>query len=144
MPIAIMCAEAGISTHKGVSVTRSLSYFHSDIPTPNQSAIFKAGKRLQVTTLLKLKEALSVQLSFILHFDGKGVAPYDYGIKKVERMVIALQSDGPIFWYIGLKTLHTSGTSKNLAAMITETLLEYNVEHKISLIICDTCSVNTG
>ncbi|XP_065665260.1 uncharacterized protein LOC136086753 [Hydra vulgaris] len=144
MPIAIMCAEAGISTHKGVSVTRSLSYFHSDIPTPNQSAIFKAGKRLQVTTLLKLKEALSVQLSFILHFDGKGVAPYDYGIKKVERMVITLQSDGPIFWYIGLKTLHTSGTSENLAAMITETLLEYNVVHKISLIICDTCSVNTG
>ncbi|XP_065663062.1 uncharacterized protein LOC136085684 [Hydra vulgaris] len=28
--------------------------------------------------------------------------------------------------------------------MITETLLEYNVVHKISLIICDTCSVNTG
>lgn len=80
MPIAIMCAEAGISTHKGASVTRSLSYFHGNVPTPNQSAIFKAGQRLQVTTLLKLKEALSAPLSFILHFDGKGVAPYDYGI----------------------------------------------------------------
>ena len=89
MPVAIMCAEAGISTHKGASVTRSLSYFHGDIPAPHQSAIFRAGLRLQLTTLLKLKAALSIQLSFILHFDEKAAAPYDYGIKKVEHMVIA-------------------------------------------------------
>ena len=112
----------------------------SDIPAPHQSAIFRAGLRLQLTTLLKLKAALSIQLSFILHFDEKAVAPYDYGIKKVEHMVIAFYSKGPILWYIDLKTLHTRGTSKNLAAMITKILLEYDVVHKISLIICDTSS----
>ena len=81
-----MCVEAGISTHKRACVTRSLDYFHGDIPTPRQSAIFRTCKRLLVTTLLKLKTAFSIQLPLILNFNGKAVAPYDYGIKEVERM----------------------------------------------------------
>ena len=81
-----MCAEAGMSSHKRACVTRSLSYFHGNIPTPHQSVIFRTCKRLQVTTLLKLKTAFSNQSPLILNFDGKAVAPYDYGIKEVERM----------------------------------------------------------
>ena len=96
MSIAIMCAVAGFSTHKGASITWSLSYFHGDIPTPHQSTIFRAGKRLQLTSLFKLKTALSIQSSFILHFDEETVASFYHGIKKVQSMFIALQ--GPIFW----------------------------------------------
>ena len=68
MPIVIMCTEADISTHKGASVTRSLSHFHGDILTPYYSAIFRAGKRLQVTTLLKHKllSLFNHPLSYIL------------------------------------------------------------------------------
>ncbi|XP_065683368.1 uncharacterized protein LOC136096137 [Hydra vulgaris] len=36
MPVAIIFAEAGISTHKGANITRSLKYFHGGNPTPKQ------------------------------------------------------------------------------------------------------------
>jgi len=77
---------------------------------------------------------------FCLHFDGKTINFCGF---QTEFIVVALTTfrEKTI---IGLKGLVESRTASSIFHSLKECIEEFNIQHKISMMISDTASVNTG
>jgi len=134
--LASTMLRTGISTKKAEVLSRSLNSEGVDLPTPNQSSIWRRPFRDANKSKNKIKEILSDdQQNFALHFDGKKV-------NREEFQVICLQSKDTL---LKLGCVQCKGqSSKDIFEAIVEKLEEFDCFKQIKLIICDTTSVNSG
>jgi hypothetical protein len=123
-----------VSTSQSAKICKQLSQDGVDIPTPCQSAVYKATFR----EATKLKEEMIEKLQteqWSLCFDGKRIEETEYQVVvlKNERTEVKLAA-------LRLK----DGKAETIAEGIAEVLDEYNLWKSVKMFVADTTSVNTG
>lgn len=129
-----MVRACNVSITSAANIGNLLTTMGLDVPAPSKSGIHKAVYREAELVIESIKSMVKSQ-TWALHFDGKI-------IDKKERQVVVLTNASNEV-RLDILTL-PNGQSKTIADGISTVLTEYDVWEKVAMIICDTCSVNTG
>ena len=133
--------KCNTTTNKMKNISIQLNEKGDKVPTPTQSAIYKAADKLMHDHVESLSEIVSLMGSLTFHFDGKRIKKF-HGNNTIEVLVI-LVSDQENDACISVKCL-LSDSAENIFNAIVEADDKIGCGAKINRVVCDTTAVNTG